>query len=119
MNNNIFKFKKDHTFEERLNESTRICKKYSNRIPIICEKSLKSKVSEIDKNKFLVPENLTIGQFAYVIRKRLKIKAEEAIFILINNVFYSTSSELGDIYQEHKDDDGFLYINYSSEDTFG
>jgi GABA(A) receptor-associated protein len=26
---------------------------------------------------------------------------------------------MSDIYDEHKDDDGFLYITYSGENTFG
>ena len=26
---------------------------------------------------------------------------------------------MGSIYEEHKDEDGFLYISYSGENTFG
>jgi GABA(A) receptor-associated protein len=26
---------------------------------------------------------------------------------------------MGQIYEEHKDDDGFLYVAYSGESTFG
>ena len=29
------------------------------------------------------------------------------------------SSTMGAIYEEHKDEDGFLYIAYSGENTFG
>lgn len=34
-------------------------------------------------------------------------------------VFYDSSSTMGAIYEEHKDEDGFLYIAYSGENTFG
>jgi hypothetical protein len=29
------------------------------------------------------------------------------------------ASLMSDIYEEHKDEDGFLYITYSGENTFG
>ena len=30
-----------------------------------------------------------------------------------------SSATMGSIYDEHKDEDGFLYIAYSGENTFG
>ena len=41
---------------------------------------------EIDKNKYLVPADLTCGQFIYTIRKRLQMPAEKAIFLLVKGV---------------------------------
>ncbi len=38
---------------------------------------------ELDKMKYLVPNDFTIGQFMYVIRKRMKIKPEDAVFCVI------------------------------------
>jgi GABA(A) receptor-associated protein len=32
-----------------------------------------------------VPADLTVGQFVYVIRKRIKLSPERAIFIFIDN----------------------------------
>ncbi len=113
------KFKQEHSFEERRSESDRIRSKYPDRIPVICERSEKSPVADIDKKKYLVPADLTIGQFVYVIRKRLKLPAEQAIFLFINGVIPPTASLLNQIYEEHKDEDGFLYITYSGENTFG
>ena len=31
----------------------------------------------------------------------------------------SAAALMSDIYQDHKDEDGFLYITYSGENTFG
>lgn len=112
-------FKKENEFDKRLEESTRIRKKYPNRIPVICEKAPRSNIQSIDKNKYLVPSDLTVGQFAYVIRKRMKLKPETAIFILVNNTFPSTSTEMNALYQEFVNEDGFLYVKYSGENTFG
>lgn len=53
---------------------------------MICEKVEKSDISTIDKKKYLVPSDLTVGQFVYVIRKRIKLSPEKAIFIFVDDV---------------------------------
>ena len=40
--------------------------------------------------RYLVPADLTVGQFVYVIRKRIKLSAEKAIFIFVDNVLPPT-----------------------------
>lgn len=74
---------------------------------------------DIDKKKYLVPSDLTCGQFVYVIRKRLKLPAEKAIFLFVGRVIPPTAAMLNTIYEQHKDPDGFLYISYSDENVFG
>lgn len=113
------KFEQEHSFEQRKAETDRIREKYPNRIPVICEKVEKSDIAEIDKKKYLVPVDLTVGQFIYVIRKRIKLSPEKAFFIFVNNVLPPTAFLMSQIYDEHKDKDGYLYISYSGENTFG
>ncbi|TFB03891.1 Autophagy-related protein 8 [Trichoderma ghanense] len=113
------KFKDEHPFEKRKAEAERIRQKYSDRIPVICEKVEKSDIATIDKKKYLVPADLTVGQFVYVIRKRIKLSPEKAIFIFVDEVLPPTAALMSSIYEEHKDEDGFLYITYSGENTFG
>jgi GABA(A) receptor-associated protein len=79
----------------------------------------KSDIATIDKKKYLVPADLTVGQFVYVIRKRIKLSPEKAIFIFVDEVLPPTAALMSSIYAEHKDEDGFLYITYSGENTFG
>lgn len=59
---------------------------------VIVEKAEKSDISDIDKKKYLVPADLTVGQFVYVIRKRIKLSPEKAIFIFVNNVLPPTGA---------------------------
>jgi len=124
------KFKDEHPFEKRKAEAERIRQKYTDRIPVyspplssriaanswraqvICEKVEKSDIPTIDKKKYLVPSDLTVGQFCYVIRKRIKLSPEKAIFIFVNEVLPPTAALMSSIYEEHKDEDGFLYITY-------
>jgi GABA(A) receptor-associated protein len=112
-------FKEEHPLEKRQAEAARIRDKYPDRIPVIVEKSERSEIPDIDKKKYLVPADLTVGQFVYVIRKRIKVSAEKAIFMFVKNFLPPTASLMSDIYEEHKDEDGFLYITYSGESTFG
>ena len=115
-----FEFKKTHTLKKRQDESNKIKEKYTDRIPIIVEKHTKSNnIPDIDKKKYLVPKDLTVGQFQYVLRKRLKLDASKAMFLFVNGILPATSSLLTQLYDEHKDEDGFLYITYSGENTFG
>ncbi len=74
---------------------------------------------DIDKAKFLVPSDLTVGQFVYVIRKRLSLASDRALFLFVGNVLPPTSQLMRECYQQHADSDGFLYVRYSGESTFG
>ncbi|GFO50134.1 autophagy-related protein 8-like [Plakobranchus ocellatus] len=120
-NANIMKwaFKEGHSLEERTHNSQKIRSKYKDRIPVIVEKAPKSKIVDIDKNEFLVPSDLTIAQFMYIIRKRIDLPSDKAMFLFVNKVLPTTSSTMGAIYEEHKDEDGYLYVAYSGENTFG
>jgi GABA(A) receptor-associated protein len=84
--------------------------KYSDRIPVICEKVEKSDIATIDKKKYLVPADLTVGQFVYVIRKRIKLSPEKAIFIFVDEVLPPTAALMSSIYEEHKDEDGYVSL---------
>lgn len=114
-------FKNKHNFEDRLKESTKILDLHPGRVPIICERSASASndCPNIDKNKFLVPRDFSLGEFMYIIRKRLRIPPEKAIFLFINDNIVPASLTLSSIYEVNKNADGFLYINYSYENTFG
>jgi len=112
-------YKKRYTEETRVVECSRILKKHSDRVPIIVCKDKGCNLMNIDKQKYLVPKDMTLAQFIYVIRKRIQLKANEALFILINNSLVPGNRLLQDVYETNKDTDGFLYIIYSSENTFG
>lgn len=49
-----------------------------------------SSLPECENYRYLVPADLTVGQFVYVIRKRIKLSAEKAIFIFVDNVLPPT-----------------------------
>lgn len=114
-----WEFKEEKSFERRREEGERIRKKYPDRVPIIVEKAPKSRISDLDKRKYLVPNDLTVGQFYFLIRKRIQLRAEDALFFFVNNQIPPTSATIGALYQEHADEDKFLYIAYSDESVYG
>lgn len=115
-----FSFKNNFPFRKRKDESNKIMIKYPDRIPIICQRSGKN-VPDLDKKKYLVPDDLTLGQFLYVIRKRMKLRPEMSIYLFVGEDFCipNNTTLMTNVYHEHSDADGFLYISYSGENTFG
>lgn len=116
-----------NNFKNMFNLDTRILKckelkrKYKDKIPIILYRISNNygDIPLIDKNKFLVDSATTIGQFMYVIRKRMGIRSEVAMYIFCNNRLPVVSMSVGQLYETDKDEDGFLYLEYSGMETFG
>lgn len=74
----------------------------------------------LEKRKFLVPQEFTMSQFISIIRNRMQIGSNKAIFFLINNrSMVSLSKSLAEVYAENRHEDGFLYIQYASQEVFG
>jgi len=114
-------FKQEKTLEERKTETEKIRKKHEERYPLIVERSPKTDLPEMEKKKFLVPGDITVGQFILTaIRKHLSLTSEKALFIFVNdNVIPQTAAQIKEVYDQYKDEDGFLYITYAGENTFG
>uniref|UniRef100_T1IJP9 Gamma-aminobutyric acid receptor-associated protein-like 2 n=1 Tax=Strigamia maritima TaxID=126957 RepID=T1IJP9_STRMM len=114
-----WRFKEEYTYDERKTESSKIHEKYVDRIPVIVQKAPHTHIPTIDKQKFLVPTDITVAQFMWIIRKRIQLAPEKAIFLFVGKVLPQSSATMGSIYKSYSDDDGFLYITYSGENTFG
>ena len=112
-------FKECQPLDKRAAEAKRIRAKYGDRIPVIVERSPNCSLKPIDKTKFLVPGDLTVGQFIYVVRRRIELEPEMALFLTVNNNMMATSSTMNLVDDAHRDEDGFLYVMYSGENTFG
>ncbi len=111
-------FKEIHDLNSRKSESSRILEKYPERVPVICEK-LGNDLPDLDRYKFLVPNDLCLSQFMYIIRKRMELSSDKSIFLFVNDTMVPCSEIFKKIYSENKDEDGFLYITYNGESTFG
>ena len=114
------KFIDSNNFESRKSESESVLRNYPERVPIIVEKShICYDICDIDKNKFLAPRDINFGQFVFSIRKRLKLPPEKAIFLFTDNIIIPNTQNISNAYEQYKNKDGFMYITYDSENTFG
>ena len=120
-------YKKNKLLQERQIEANHILMKFPDRIPIIVEQN-KSKnsipLAKLNKKKYLVPNTLTCGQFMYVLRKRIHLQSEQALFMFVLNsdnkpIIPLQTQPLSYYYNNYKCKDNFMYIVYSSENTFG
>lgn len=117
---NMSPFKKANAIDKRLRESARVLEKFPDRIPVICEAGKNShNLPKIDKSKFLVPKDITIAHFVMIIRGRLKLDASVALFFVVGDIVASSNSTISELYGTYADPDGFLYMTYSQENTFG
>ena len=114
---NISEFKEAHTLEERKKQSANILTKYPTSIPIFIDSTNMTK--KIDKPKFVIPNGFTIGQLLVAIRMRIKMTPTTALFVFVNNHLMSVTTTITSVYEDYKDEDGFLYICCSEESTFG
>lgn len=114
-------FKEKNSVQKRMQEALRITTKYPDKIPVICEKSnsTRDNLPKIDKNKYLVPNDLIVSQFIQVIRNKLRIDAHVAIFLIVGDFIPTPMTTISDLYYHHRDNDGFLYVTYAAENTFG
>ena len=99
--------------------ANRILKKYPKRLPVLIWEQ--GPGIDIKKRKFIVPNDITLGQFLYVLRKQIRNISEiEGIFIFITGkgTMIPVSEVMSVIYKQHNDN-GFLKLTVTKENTFG
>ncbi|KAL8127314.1 hypothetical protein AgCh_014289 [Apium graveolens] len=122
-------------------EAARIRDKYPGRITVFVERAEKTDISDIvEKNesmkieqlralqpkarcveslRLIVPGDITVGQFVHIVCKKNRLSADKAIFVFVKNILPSTAALMSAIYEEHKAEDGILYMTFSGENAFG
>ena len=108
-------------FERRRKMASLLISKHDDRIPVIVEKELDSKLPELDKKKYLVPHNMTVGAFVITIRRKINLESYQSLFIITKDKNYLPPSTMtmAEIYQKYHSPDKFLYLIYKSENAFG
>jgi len=114
-------FKQKKPLAIRKEEVAQIRVKFPTKIPVIVERYHKeSSLPPLDKTKFLVPQEITMSQFITIIRNRLQLNSQQALYLLVSNRnLASLSRPLTQVYRDYRDEDGFLYVTYASQEVFG
>ena len=106
--------------KNNVSESDKIRCKYPNRVPVILVSS--SNIPQLKRSRYLVPNDITTGQFLFLLRQRLNLSHETAMFMYVGktNVMPPSSMLMGACYLENKDQhDGFMYGTLTGENCFG
>lgn len=114
-------YREARTFASRKKLSASLRETYPACVPVIVERaSTEKQLVDIDKRQFLVPQTMTVGNFVYIVRGRLGLSSRSSLFLYAGKTALScNSSSMSDAYNTHHDPDGFLYLQYRGEDTFG
>eukprot|EP00331_Platyophrya_macrostoma_P034660 CAMPEP_0176436904 /NCGR_PEP_ID=MMETSP0127-20121128/18272_1 /TAXON_ID=938130 /ORGANISM="Platyophrya macrostoma, Strain WH" /LENGTH=116 /DNA_ID=CAMNT_0017820365 /DNA_START=44 /DNA_END=390 /DNA_ORIENTATION=- len=108
------RFKEKFTFEERSQEARKKREEHPTLVPVIIEKHTRSKLQDIDKNKFLASHDMKFQEFQGSIKKKLNLSKTDALFFFIaGKKLDKPDTLIRDIYEKNKDDDGFLYITFA------
>lgn len=101
-------------------EALYVLQKYPKKVPVIVQRCINcNDLPELPKKKFLMPKELKMCEFLYYIRRQISVPAHISVFIYVNNSLPSLNSHMELLYNEEKNENGFLYIYYASEHTFG
>jgi len=106
-------------------DAAKIRQKYPDRVPIICMRSAYSDLPELSKNKFVVPGSMLCGEFKYIVHKQLAEatagprSVSKTIYLFVNGITPKTSTPISELYDQFREDDGFLYITFGAENTLG
>jgi len=101
------------TPQQKRDDVLRLLKRYPDKIPVYIE--------GITQNKFLVPYDITVAQFLYMLREKVLMTPTESIFVFFGKrkEIMPSNMIIREIYDRLKDDDDMLYAFYAKENVFG
>lgn len=125
--------KKKYSLDERKDITRKILEKYEDKCPIYLslDKEILSTINPIFKkniNKYIVTSDLTMTQFLSILRKKINFSQNESLTLfveiyndkkLINSILAPLTSSVASIYNNYKDEDGFVYLKVVKENVFG
>lgn len=113
-------YKEQYSFEKRLSETIKLREKYPGRIGIIIEPTPSCTFPGLQKRKYAVYNDMQCSAFMSIVRKNLDLAPEIALIFFVNGKHLITGSQLvSEVYDQYKNEDGFLYVEYCGENAFG
>ena len=106
--------------DDELLKVHKIMAKHPDKAPVWIERAKGEKIDNLDRNKYLIDRDLSMGQVVCLIRDRIHVKPEQAIFIFVGDgVLPPNTATVGEIYREYKSKNDMLWVSYRAENTFG
>lgn len=112
-------FKSIKSFSERSSLSSKLRAAHPDRYPIIFQRK-STHDPELSQVKYLVPGFITLASLYSKVLPNIKFHSpNDTLIFFINGSMLNNSSLISSIYDNYSNDDGFLYITYATESTFG
>lgn len=107
--------------EERIKLSQSLREDFPKSIPTIVQRSdTETSLQQIDKRHFLVPQDMTLGNLVGIIAARLGIYSNNSLWMYASRYPLTNRSEtMTEIYNRFRETDGFLYLTYKGQESFG
>jgi len=87
---------------------------------VVVERALTEKnLPLLDKAKFLVPSHVSLHEFIRVLRRRMELSPGQALFLMSSRGLPPGTQSIAELWDADGDDDGFLYLTYAAQETFG
>jgi GABA(A) receptor-associated protein len=126
----------ERTEEARRDISVRQRDKHANSVvPVLLFRAKKTKRTDmqVTKHTFLVNVDQTFGKFVCMLRSKKRKDGTEKLpwmrmesdpslglyYTVGKNTMPRHTATVGELFREHQSDDGFLYVRFDAESTFG
>jgi len=103
--------------DERRTRAIHLLTTYPQWVPVIVNPMPSS--LKLKQRKFLPKRDCTIAQLMYAIRSNAILKSDEALFPFCEGEMPPFGSSIGQLYDNMKSPDKFLYLTIMRENTFG
>ena len=122
---------RENSFEARRSIYEKVTAAHEDRIAILLYPSDKAELESLANEKMLVPRDFTSGMLLSNLRKELRLKNDDSLFIFASNngkkgkllktgrYPLTLDESIADIYASCKNPDGFLYLYYQEMSTMG
>ena len=112
-------FKFNNSYEVRRQLYEKINNAYPDCYPVIIERQNRHD-PEIRKFKFLVPNMSTMISIIREARCHMNLNSpKDCIIFYVNGKLIPVGYLVDHVYEKYHDEDGFLYLTYTTESTFG
>jgi GABA(A) receptor-associated protein len=106
--------------DERRKQYDLVMESHPEKVPVILERAPSATIPTVDRSKYLLPRDFTVGAFLDILRRRTSVGEGEALFVYVRGTVPAGNVPFGALYEQHRDlDDGFLYVTYTGESSFG
>lgn len=115
----IFEYKEHHTFEQRQLHARTLRSQHQDSVPVLLEQLPDSPLPSFGSLRFLVKKEMSVAHFIWFVRLKIRVQPEMALFFFVGKALPQNTATMGQIDEQHRDEDGFLYVACSCENTFG